>query len=108
MSDDSTLGGYFRVHTRPPAFEGSDGAAYSVAVYVDEEPGPDGRLGGALLFVRWTASGDQPEVHLESGYLAYGRTAAEVEERVHALTLHEVKDELDRSIQRATERPAWQ
>src|SRR5262245_11099072 len=79
VHDDSTLGGYFRTHTRPPAFEGSDGEAYSVAVYVDEEPGPDGRLGGALLFVRWSPKGDQPEGHLESDYLAYGSTPADVE-----------------------------
>ena len=108
MTDDTTLGGYFRVHTRPPAFEGSDGVAYSVAVYVDDEPGPDGRLGGALLFVRWSSSGEEPEGHLETGYLAYGHTAAEVEDRVHALTLHQVKDELDRSIRLASERPAWE
>lgn len=107
MTDDETLGGYFRVHTRPPAFEGSDGAAYSVAVYVDEEPGPDGRWGGALLFVRWSAGGDQPEGHLESECLAYGQTTAEVEEQVQALTLHEVKNQLDRAIQRASERPTW-
>ena len=108
MTDDATLGGYFRVHTRPPAFEGTDGIAYSVAVWADQEPGPDGRLGGALLFVRWSAGGDQPAGHLESDHLAYGRTPAEVEERVHALTLHQVKEELDRAIQRARERPAWE
>src|SRR5262245_4855922 len=108
MTEDSTLGGYFRVHTRPPAFEGSDGAAYSVAVYVDEEPGADGRLGGALLFVRWSAGGEQPAGHLETGHLAFGRTAAEVEDQVHALTLHQVKEELDRAIQRARERPSWE
>lgn len=108
MTDDSTLGGYFRVHTRPPAFEGADGAAYSVALYVDEEPGPDGRYGGALLFVRWSAGGDQPEGHLETDHLAHAGSAAEVELQLHALTLHQVKEELDRSIQRAGERPTWE
>lgn len=107
MTDDATLGGYFRVHTRPPAFEGSDGAAYSVAVYVEDEPGPDGRYGGALLFVRWSSGGDQPEAHLETDYIAYGTSVAEAEERLNALTLHRVKEELDRSIQRAAERPDW-
>lgn len=107
MTDDATLGGYFRVHTRPPAFEGADGAAYSVALYVDEEPGPDGRYGGALLFVRWNAGGDQPAGHLETDHLARAGSAAEVEQQLHALTLHQVKEELDRSIQRAEGRPAW-
>jgi hypothetical protein len=107
VTEDATLGGYFRVHTRPPAFEGSDGAAYSVAVFVDEEPGADGRLGGALLFVRWSAGGEEPTGHLESDHLAFGRTAAEVEAQVHALSLHQVKEELDRAIQRDRERPSW-
>ena len=107
MTDDATLGGYFRIHTRPPAFEGSDGAAYSVALYVDEEPGSDGQYSGALLFVRWSAGGDQPEGHLETEHLAHAPSAAKVEEQLHALTLHQVKEELDRSILRAEGRPAW-
>lgn len=107
MTDDTTLGGYFRIHSRAPAFEGADGSAYSVAVYMDEDPGPDGRFGGALVFVRWSAAGDQPEGHVETDYLAYGQSVKEAEEQLNALTLHQVKEELDRSIQRAAERPAW-
>ncbi len=107
MTDDGTLGGYFRVHSRPPAFEGVDGAAYSVSVYVDDEPGPDGRFGGAVLFVRWSPAGEQPVGHLETGYLAYGPTPVDAERQVHALTLHEVKDQLDELIRLAAERPAW-
>ena len=107
MNDDSTLGGYFRIHERPPAFEGSDGQAYSVATYVDDAPAFDGRLGGALLFIRWSSGGDQPEGHLETGYLAYGTTAAEVEERLRAFTLHQIKDHLDQVILKARELPGW-
>ena len=33
-----TLGGYMAKHERAAAFGGSDGQAYSVAIYVDEEP----------------------------------------------------------------------
>jgi hypothetical protein len=106
--DDATLGGYLRIHERPPAFEGTDGAAYSVAVYVDDEPGADGRYGGALLFVRWSPAGDQPAGHLESAYLAYGETPAEATERVRQLTLHEVKEHLDQLIDRDAARPEWQ
>lgn len=74
---------------------------------MDDDPGPDGRFGGALVFVRWSAAGDQPEGHVETEYLAYGQSVKETEEQVHALTLYRVKEELDRSIQRAGERPAW-
>ncbi|MBI4420132.1 MAG: hypothetical protein HY560_04840 [Gemmatimonadetes bacterium] len=107
MSDDSTLGGYLRVHDRPPAFEGSDGAAYSVAVYLDDAPGADGRFGAALLFVRWSPAGEQPAGHLETEYLTFGRTPAEADEQLRALSLHEVKGHLDRLIDRAKELPAW-
>ena len=35
MTDhDTTLGGYFRVHNRPPAYEGSDGHPYNVSVEI--------------------------------------------------------------------------
>ena len=107
MSEDSTLDGYLRLHDRAPAFGGADSAAYSVAVYVDDAPGPDGRFGAALLFVRWSPAGDQPAGHLETDYLAFGATPAEAEERVRSLTLYQVKDHLDRLIARAKELPAW-
>ena len=107
MTDDATLGGYLARHKRPPAFAGSDGKPYSVEVYVDDEPGADGRFGAAVLFVRWSDAGDVPVGHLESGHLASGATAAEAAERVRSLTLHDVKDELDRLIERQRELPDW-
>ncbi len=107
MTEDSTLGGYFRIHQRPPAFEGADGQAYSVALYVDDTPGADGKVGGALLFVRWSPSGDQTAGHLETEYLAYGRTTTEVEEQLRSLSLHQVKDHLDRVAVRAQDLPGW-
>ena len=57
MSDDSTLGGYLDVHDRPPGFEGSDGRAYSAAIFVDEFPDEQGRFGAAVLFVQWSETG---------------------------------------------------
>ena len=33
-----TLGGYMQKHDRAAAFGGSDGRAYSVAIYVEDEP----------------------------------------------------------------------
>lgn len=104
MTEDATLGGYVRVHTRPPAFEGADGKAYSVAIYVDPEPDATGRHGAALLFVRWSDQGERPVGHLETEHLCYGATREEAEARLGELTLHEVKQHLDRVI--AAQKPA--
>lgn len=106
MNDD-TLGGYLTLHQRAPAFEGLDGEAYSVSVYVDDTPGDDGRFGGALLFIRWSAAGDQPTGHLETDHLVFGATAREAEDQIRALTLYQVKDHLDRLVTRARELPSW-
>ena len=43
-----TLGGYMAKHDRAAAFGGSDGQAYSVAVYVDEGASGSGAAGPAL------------------------------------------------------------
>lgn len=107
MTEDSTLAGYVRVHDRPPAFAGADGAAYSAEVYVDETPGTDGRYGGAVLFVRWSDAGERPVGHLETPYLSYGATPEEAARQVGSLTLMQVKEWLDRVISRQSERPSW-
>jgi hypothetical protein len=96
-----TLGGYMAKHERAAAFGGSDGHAYSVAIYVDDEPDLRGLYGAALLFVRWSTGGDRPVGHVETETLAWGRTAAEAEERLKALSLYDVKAALDESIARA-------
>jgi hypothetical protein len=96
-----TLGGYVRKHERAAAFGGSDGLAYSVAVYVDEEPDLRGLFGAALLFVRWSPGGERPVGHVESGTLAWGRTAEEATERLEALSLYDVKAALDEAIAHA-------
>lgn len=94
---DDTLGGYVAVHGRPPGFTGSDGHPYSVGVFSDDDPGPDGRFGAALLFIRWSAS-NAPDGHLESEYLAFSGTAAAAEAGVFRLPLHDVKRILDALI----------
>ncbi|HEX9704113.1 MAG TPA: hypothetical protein VGA20_02565 [Gemmatimonadales bacterium] len=99
------MGGYQRLHERPPAFGGSDGRAYTVAPYVAEEPEGSGRYAAALLFVAWAEGAERPSGHLETDYLAFGATAEESLAPLLALTLHEVKAHLDRCIavaQRAT------
>ena len=93
-----TLGGYMEKHERAAAFGGSDGNAYSVALYVDDEPDARGMFGGALLFVRWSRGGERPVGHVETEFLAWGRTAAETEERLRALSLFDVKAALDEAI----------
>jgi len=100
-----TLGGYMAQHDRAAAFGGSDGHAYSVAVYVEDDPDERGRYGAALLFVRWSPSGDRPVGHAESPPLAWGRTPSEAEERVKALSLYDVKQALDEAI--ATRPEGW-
>ena len=90
-----------RKHGRAAAFGGSDGMAYSVAIYVDEEADGDGRYGAALLFVRWSPAGDRPVGHVETETLVRGRTPAEAAARLEALSLYDVKAALDEAIARA-------
>ena len=96
-----TLGGYMRKHDRAAAFGGSDGRAYSVAIYVEDEPDLRGLYGAALLFVCWSPSGDRPVGHVETEPLAWGVTPEEATERVGALSLFDVKAALDEAIARA-------
>ena len=98
---EATLGGYMAQHGRAAAFGGSDGHAYSVGLYVDDEPDARGRFGAALLFVRWDAAGAAPAGHVETEFLAWGRTAVEAEERLKGLSLYDVKAALDEAIARA-------
>ena len=98
MSEDSTLGGYERVHERPPAFSGSDGHAYTVATLVDDDPDPVGRYGAALLFVRWSSAGERAVGHLETDYLAFGSSPDQAVVPLLGLSLGEVKSHLDRCI----------
>lgn len=93
-----TLGGYMQKHDRAAAFGGSDGHAYSVAVYVDEEPDSRGRYGAALLFVRWAPAGDRPSGHLETETLVWGRTPEEAQSRLESLSLYDVKTALEEAI----------
>lgn len=93
-----TLGGYMQKHERAAAFGGSDGAAYSVAIYVEDEPDTRGLYGAALLFVRWSPAGDRPVGHLESETLAWGKTPDEAEARLQSLSLYDVKAALDEAI----------
>lgn len=98
LDPEFTLGGYLARHERAPAFGGSDGEAYSVAIWVDEAPDPDGKYGASLLFVRWNRSGDRPLGTVESPSLAHGRSPEEAEARIRSLSLYDVKEALDSAI----------
>ena len=83
------------VHARPAAFEGADGRSYTVAIETDEKGERARPIGAYLLFVCW--GGEQPAVtgHLETAFLAWGATVDEAVARAGALSLHDVKRELD-------------
>ena len=100
IADEETLAGYQAVHGRAPAFEGSDGQAYSVGVFSDDDPAADGSYGAALLFIRWSRD-NQPDGHLETDYLARAADASEAEAVLGCLTLAEVKLHLERLIARS-------
>ena len=110
LGDENTLGGYMAVHARPAAFEGADGKSYTVAIETDETGERERPVGGYLLFVRW--GGAQPEVtgHIESPFLAWGTTVDEATHAVGALSLHEVKRQLDLLIGTSSPaaRPWWE
>lgn len=96
-----TLGGYMEKHDRAAAFGGSDGQAYSVGIFVEDEPDERSRFGAALLFVRWSPGGDRPVGHVETEILAWGRSKEEAASRVRTLSLYDVKAALDEAIARA-------
>ena len=96
-----TLGGYMEKHDRAAAFGGSDGQAYSVAIYVEDQPDERGRYGASLLFVRWSPGGDRPIGHVETEILAWGRTREDAGDRLRPLSLYDVKAALDEAIARA-------
>jgi hypothetical protein len=67
---------------------------------VDDDPDPTGRFGAALLFIRWSTSGERAVGHLETDYLAFGPTPDAAQATLLALTLQEVKSHLDRCVAR--------
>ncbi len=104
---DATFGGYLAKHSRPPAFEGIDGSAYSASVYVSDFPDDTGEFGAAVLFVRWSAGGDRPTGHVETPVISRGTTREEASSGIAKLSLFDVKKLLDEAIRVSGERPDW-
>ncbi len=104
---DSTFGGYLAKHKRPPAFEGVDGEAYSASIYASDFPDEHGEYGGAVLFVRWSPSGDKPTGHVETPVIARASTRAHANAKIEALTLVVVRGLLDDAIRANRGLPDW-
>jgi hypothetical protein len=96
--DPNTIGGYMAVHDRPAAFEGSDGASYSVEIVTDINDDEKGAFGAYLLFVRWREGDPVASGHLETDFLAFASTEDEARNMVGTMLLNEVKSRLDELI----------
>ena len=107
--DPNTIGGYMAVHDRPAAFEGSDGASYSVEIVTDVTDDKNRPFGAYLLFVRWREGDPVASGHLETDFLAFADTEDEARRVVGALLLNEVKEALDQLIKSRREalKPWW-
>ena len=101
--DDGTLAGYFRVHDRPPAFDGLDGHPYTVSVESERTGNLRAPYQGYLVFPRWAQTGVGIVGHAETPTLAEGGTAEEVERTIGELSLTDVKHLLDEAVQRRSD-----
>ena len=97
------------MHDRPAAFEGSDGASYSVEIVTDTSGEKDRPFAAYLLFVRWREGDPVASGHLETEFLAFAESEEEARKMVGALHLNEVKTKLDALIKakRAEMLPWW-
>jgi len=97
-SPDATLGGYFRTHDRPPAFEGIDGQPYTVSPEVEKTGDLRAAYHGYLVFPRWAETGLGVVGHVETPTLFSAATREEVEKRLGEIPLVQLKMLLDEAI----------
>ena len=95
---DATLGGYLKVHDRPPAFEGSDGQPYTVSIEVESVSSLVAPYVVYLVFPRWAETGLGIVGHVETPVLGEGKGRDEVLSQAGELPLGEVKRLLDEAI----------
>lgn len=86
------------VHDRPAAFEGSDGASYSVEIVTDDSGDKHGPYAAYFLFVRWGRGDPVASGHLETDYLYFADTEEEARRLIGEMKLNEVKAQLDALI----------
>lgn len=107
--DANTVGGYTAVHARPPAFEGKDGASYSVEIMTDETGDPSRPWAGYLFFVRYQHGDPVASGHVETDYLRYADSEREAQSLVGAMQLNDALSELNKAISAKSSegRPWW-
>lgn len=106
--DANTIGGYTAVHARPPAFEGKDGASYSLEIMTDETGDPARPWAGYLLFVRYGRGDPVASGHVETGYLRYAETEQGARTLVGAMQLNAALNELNNLIaEKSSESRPW-
>ena len=107
--DPNTIGGYMAVHDRPAAFEGSDGASYSVEIVTDDSGDTAKPFAAYLLFVRWGRGDPVASGHLETEFLTFAATEDEARRLVGEMRLSDVKEKLDALIrgQKSAETKWW-
>ena len=98
--DDHTLGGYFAVHSRPPAFEAVDGQPYTVSIETERTGDLKAPVAGYLVFPRWAATGLGIVGHVETPVLWRGPSRQAVAREAGTLTLHEVQRLLNEAVAR--------
>ena len=96
--DDSTLGGYISVHSRPPAFEACDEQPYTVSIETERSGDLKAPVAGYLVFPRWAGTGLGIVGHVESPLLWRGPSREAVVAQAGALALHEVQRLLDEAV----------
>jgi hypothetical protein len=97
-TEDATLGGYMRVHNRPPAFEGEDGQPYTVSIELEKTANLRAPWGAYLVFPKWAETGLGVVGHVETPLLWEGRDEQEVVRRAGETPLGRVKELLDEAI----------
>ena len=98
-SVDSTLGGYLSHHSRPPAFDGSDGHPYTVSPEVEKTPNLLAPYSGYLVFPRWAETGVGTVGHLETPILLEEPSQEAADMALRKLTLFQVQALLETAIQ---------
>jgi hypothetical protein len=108
--DANTVGGYTAVHARPPAFEGKDGASYSVEIMTDETGDASQPWAAYLLFVRYGHGDPVASGHVETPYLRFAATEEQARNLVGAMPLNDAVAELNKAImdKSADSQPWWE
>lgn len=99
-ADDTTLGGYFAVHDRPPGYTGTDGHPYTVSPETEKTSNLRAPYAGYLVFPRWALTGVGIVGHVETPTLVECASHDEAIRRLGDLTLVEVQGLLGEAIAR--------